>query len=260
MVLDTINIPQPNQIQTTEAITLPTCYGINDGQIIITSVSGATGPYTYLWNDSLASTGTILPNLNSGEYICTITDALGCTEDVLFLVDTVFSVVASTSILSDYNGTDVECYGDTNAIILGFATGGTLPYTFNWTSGHTTDTVHNIGAGVYTVVVTDANGCHDHSTVTINNPDSISASIQISDYNGYAISCDGLSDGSASAVISGGNGIDYNTLLWNTGDTIVLLNNLTVGTYSYTIDDNNGCNADAIVTLSSPPIMQLSLS
>lgn len=260
MVLDTINIPQPNQIQTTEVITLPTCYGINDGQIIITSVSGATGPYTYLWNDSLASTGTILPNLNSGEYICTITDALGCTEDVLFLVDTVFSVVASTSILSDYNGTDVKCYGDTNAIILGSATGGTLPYTFNWTSGHTTDTVHNLGAGVYTVVVTDANGCHDHSTVTINNPDSISAFIQISDYNGYAISCDGLSDGSASAVISGGNGIDYNTLLWNTGDTIVLLNNLTVGTYSYTIQDNNGCNADAIVTLSSPPIMQLSLS
>ena len=260
MVLDTISIPQPNQIQTTEVITLPTCYGINDGQIIITNVSGASGPYTYLWNDSFSSTGTILPNLNSGEYICTITDALGCTEDVLFLVDTVFSVVASTSILSDYNGTDVECYGDTNASIFASATGGTLPYTFNWTSGHTTDVVNNLGAGAYTVVVTDANGCHDHSGVTVHNPDSISASIQVSNYNGYAISCEGLSDGSATAVISGGNGIDYNTLLWNTGNTIVTLNNLTAGTYSYTIQDNNGCSSDAIVTLSSPPIMQLSLS
>ena len=68
-VVGTISIPQPNQIQTTEIITLPTCYGQNDGQIIIDSIWGGTGPYTYLWNDSLASTGTILPNLNSGNKI-----------------------------------------------------------------------------------------------------------------------------------------------------------------------------------------------
>lgn len=265
-VVGTISIPQPNQIQTTEIITLPTCYGQNNGQIIIDSIWGGTGPYTYLWNDSLASTGTILPNLNSGEYICTITDALLCSEDILFLVDTVFTVVASASILSNYNGTDVQCYGDTNAIIVGSATGGTPPYTFNWTSGHTTDTVYNVGAtypsiyGSYTVVVTDSNGCYDHSTAQVHNPDSISATILASNYNGYAISCDGLNDGSAAAVISGGNGIDYNTLLWNTGDTSIALDSLTIGTYSYTVEDNNGCSADAQITLSSSPLMQLSLS
>ena len=69
MVLDTVNISQLTDVQVTSIITTPTCYGINDGQIIISSISGATGPYTYLWNDSSLSTGTILANINSGEYI-----------------------------------------------------------------------------------------------------------------------------------------------------------------------------------------------
>ena len=80
MVLDTVVIPQPDSIFVTSIITSPTCYGINDGQIILTSVSGGNGPYTYLWNDSSSSTGTILANINSGEYICTITDAFGCLK------------------------------------------------------------------------------------------------------------------------------------------------------------------------------------
>ena len=47
-------------------------------QLALLSITGATGPYTYLWNDALSSTGTIVSNLTSGEYICTITDAIGC--------------------------------------------------------------------------------------------------------------------------------------------------------------------------------------
>ena len=43
MVLDTVNISQPDSIQVTSITTTPTCYGINDGQIIISSITGATG-------------------------------------------------------------------------------------------------------------------------------------------------------------------------------------------------------------------------
>jgi gliding motility-associated-like protein len=260
MVLDTISIPQPDSIQTTEIITLPTCYGNTDGQIIITNVTGATGPYTYLWNDTLGSTGTILPNLTSGEYICTITDVFGCSEDVLFLVDTVYTVIASATVISDYQGAHVECYGDANATILGSATGGTPPYSYTWSTQQNTDTVTNLGAGAYTVFVTDSNNCSSFATVYVLNPDSISANIQVSDYNSYQISCDGFNDGSAIAVVSGGNGIDYNTLLWNTGNTNDTINNLVVGNYSYTIEDINGCSADAQVILISSPLMQLNLS
>ena len=51
---------------------------------------------------------TILANINSGEYICTITDAFGCSEDKLFLVDTVFAIEVNANIISDYNGLPLD--------------------------------------------------------------------------------------------------------------------------------------------------------
>ena len=255
-----VNILQPAPIQTTENITLPTCNGVNDGQIIITSVTGNTAPYTYEWNDSTNTTGMILSNLYSGEYVCTITDAIGCIEDITFLVDTVFVVEAIGTINSNFNGTDVSCYGASDGEIIASGAGGTPPYTYNWTSGQTTDTISNLVSGVYAVFVQDANGCSDLVSINIEDPDSITALINTSDYNGFEISCDGLSDGSVTAIASGGNGINSNTLLWDSGDTLTTLSGLPVGTYSYTIEDINGCSASATVLLTSPNALQLDLS
>ena len=264
MVLDTVVIPQPDSIFVTSIITTPTCYGINDGQIILTSVSGGNGPYTYLWNDSSASTGTILANINSGEYICTITDALGCSEDKLFLVDTVFAIDVSATLISDYNGVSIRCYGDTNASVLATTFGGTAPYTYLWKSGNDTlstiDSLTNVGSGIYTVFAEDANGCDDFISITVEDPDSITANIITTDYNGFEVSCFGFNDGSVTADVIGGNGINFNTLLWNTGDTLLTVNNLVSGTYSYSIEDINGCNADAQVILSSPLALVLDLT
>jgi len=259
MVLDTIIVPQPDSIQLTSIITTPTCYGINDGQIIISSISGATGPYTYLWNDPALSTGTILANINSGEYICTITDALGCSEDILFLVDTVFAIDLNVNIISDYNGLPIRCYGDTNASVLATSNGGTLPYSYSWSNGVQNDTLSNIGAGVYVVTVIDSNGCSSFSPITITDPDSLTTSFTTSNYNGYEISCDGLSDGLINTIITGGNGIDYSTLLWNTGDTSTTIDNLSTGTYSLNVQDFNGCSTSASISLNSPAAIQLEL-
>lgn len=259
MVLDTVNISQPDSIQVTSITTTPTCYGINDGQIIISSITGATGPYTYLWNDSSLSTGTILANINSGEYICTITDALGCVEDLLFLVDTVFAIEVNANIISDYNGLPLRCYGDTNAILLASTNGGTPPYSYSWSNGYSSDTIFNVGAGLYTVFAQDANGCDDFVSITVNNPDSLSVSFTTSSFNGYEISCDGYSDGFINTIITGGNGINYNTLLWNTGDTSTVLNNLITGTYSLNVEDFNGCGTNASISLHSPGPIVLDL-
>ena len=266
MLLDTIQLLQPDILQITEIIITPTCYGINDGQIILSSISGATGPYTYLWNDTLSSTGTILANINSGEYICNITDALGCSEDITFNVDTIFAIDVNTSIISDYNGLPLTCYGDTNASILSFATGGTAPYTYFWVNSVINDTLSNsdslinIGAGTYIAYAIDNNGCQDFLPITIDNPDSLTFSFQTSDYNSFNISCNGYNDGLINVLINGGNGIDFNTLLWNTGDTDTLIDNLSVGTYSFSVEDNNGCGANGQITLISPDAIYLALS
>ena len=272
MVFNSMFVPQPDILVTTHTITTPTCYGNNDGQIFISSVTGATGPYTYLWNDTLLSTGTFLNNINSGEYICTITDALDCEEAIIFNVDTVFSVVVEIAITSNYNGLPLNCYGDSNATILAFATGGTGAgtYTYFWEGSPFNnsftgtlsylDILSNIDAGTYIAHAIDDNGCQGFLSVDILNPDPISYNFQTSDYNGFNISCNGGNDGSIDLLINGGNGIDFNTLLWNTGDTDSLIDNLSVGTYSFSVEDINSCSANGQITLTSPGAIYLELS
>jgi gliding motility-associated-like protein len=266
MVLDTIQIPQPDILQITNIINIPTCFGLNDGQIIISSVSGGTGPYTYQWNDSLSSTGTILANINSGQYICTITDAIGCIEDVVINVDTVFAVEINVNITSDYNGLPINCYGDTNASALAQSINGTAPYSYFWLSSGINDTLSNIdllsnvGAGTYIAYTVDANGCQDFYTLDISSPDSISYIFQTSDFNGFNISCDGYNDGYIDLILTGGNGINFNSLIWNTGDTNPLINNLSIGNYSFSVDDLNGCSANGQISLNSPDALYLELS
>ena len=96
--------------------------------------------------------------------------------------------------------------------------------------------------------------------ITIDNPDSLTFSFQTSDYNSFNISCNGYNDGLINVLINGGNGIDFNTLLWNTGDTDTLIDNLSVGTYSFSVEDNNGCGANGQITLISPDAIYLALS
>ena len=259
ILLDTVQVLQPDQVYLTTILTTPSCYGDNDGSIIIDSISGGTGGYEYFWSNG--SNLTLLSNLYGNiSYSCVVVDALGCIDSSYSVfLDEPNDLITNISILSNYNGSDIQCYGDTNASILASATGGTTPYTYTWTNGQTNDLLINLGAGTYTVFVMDDNDCDDFYTIDVVSPDSISASIQTSDFNGYQISCDGLSDGAVSAIITGGYGIDLNTLLWNTGDTISFIDSLSMGSYSYIIEDINGCSSSAQTTLVGPLPISLTL-
>jgi gliding motility-associated-like protein len=70
-----------------------------------------------------------------------------------------------------------------------------------------------------------------------------------SDYNGYAISCAGQSDGSATANVAGSPPFDY---LWSTSSTNQSISGLNAGSYAVTITDTNGCTASGEVILSEP--------
>lgn len=241
-IIDSIQITEPNNlIGTTFVDSNVSCRGFNNGQGHI-EMTGGTFPYTYSWSNG-GSSDTIF-NLLAGGYTVTVSDTNGCsTIDSLFITEpTALDVTTSIDIR-------VSCNGLNDGRVLAVGNGGTPPYQYNWNIGQTTDTAFNVGAGSYTVTITDDNGCTDSSSISINQPNNLLAnSLKIND-----VSCNGLSDGSAFASASGGT-IPY-TYAWSDNQTNDTALSLIAGIYSIIITDNNGCNDSASIQINEPSIL-----
>ena len=204
------------------------------------SASGSNGasPYTYFWSNGQA--GSTITDLAPGDYTVIITDANGCTNSESTTVDD--SESPSVSAASN----DTTC-GDNNGSAIASSTAGTAPYTFAWSNGASGSTINGLSEGEYTVTVTDANGCTDTSTTTINASTSPEVSV-----SGDNTSC-GEDNGTAAATTSGGQ-TPY-TYIWTTGSTNASISGLAAGNYRVTVTDASGCTdwADIDIEDSSNP-------
>lgn len=236
--VDTITLTEPSQILANETLTLPTCM-ICDGSIVLTP-SGGTGPYTFLWTPSGEVTSTIT-NLCAGAYEVTISDITGCSEIYTFALS---NNLAPTLTQSNNNAScNSICDGDATVV----ASGGTAPYSYLWTlGGQTTATATNLCAGIYTVDVTDSVGCVAVGIDTITEPTPV-----LSNMASTNINCNGVCDGQASAVPSGGT-TPYSYSWSPGGQTIDSISNLCAGTYTVTITDFQGCSLQDSVTITEP--------
>lgn len=161
----------PLQIETTT--TDVSCFGLCDGSISFNVTSG-TLPLTVLWNNGAVG-GNQLSNICAGVYTAEVTDANGCT----FLVnDTIFEPAEITNIP---NVQDVACHGDLGGWIFHNIQGGTAPYSYSWDYDplNFESSAIYLYAGDYSTTITDANGCQYQETITINQPDTLSYSIEL---------------------------------------------------------------------------------
>jgi len=111
---------------------------------------------------------------------------------------------------------------------------GSGTYTYNWSTGATTNMIENLSAGKYGITITDEYDCTVIEQGTISNiGDSLEAEASVS-----AMNCCGL--GSISLEVTGGSG-SY-TYSWSTGATTSTIENLSSGTYEVTVNDTNGCS------------------
>ena len=127
--------------------------------------AGGTPPYTYAWSNG--ETGQGISNLTAGAYSVTVTDSDGSTA-----IETGISVSGGGPPISIATTVTNSTGNDDGAIDISVS-GGVPPFTYEWSNGSTDEDLMNLGAGTYTVTVTDNNGCTETATETVTEPNGI---------------------------------------------------------------------------------------
>ena len=222
--------------------------------------------YSLLW--------CLLDNVSSGTYNITVTDENFDQGDILtFCSEASLSVeipeisplTIDQIITSDYNGFGVSCFGSLDGFISVIVNGGTPPYNYFWFDENNTEInvpsvqISGLSSGTFTVIVTDSNyeetvdfddGCFISQTITLLEPPQIEINSEISNYNGFGVSCNGATDGSVDLTVIGGVGsLSY---VWSNGDTTEDLSDIGAGTYTVVVTDENGCFEELTVDIIEP--------
>ncbi len=222
----TITITSPPPIIPNFVVNNVSCAGGSNGNINMTTIGG-TAPYTFHWSNN--STTEDINSLAAGIYVVTITDAVGCSVSPGIIITDGISINSSTTHI------DVNCFGAATGSIDLSVTGGTVPYSYQWSNGATVEDISNLFSGTYTVTVTDANGCTGTVSTTILQPTPINFSDVITN-----TSCGGALNGAIDITVSGGSA-PY-TFLWSNGATTEDISSLGTGNYSVTILDAFFCS------------------
>ena len=222
----------------------PTCNGGNNGSILINSVVGSTGPYTFLWND--ASVTQNRSGISAGTYAVTATSSTGCTASASIVLGQPASITVTTHAIG------ASCYGVSNGAITSSAGNGTSPYTYAWSGGYTTSNIFGLAAGTYAVTVTDFKGCTVTATaLPVTQPTQIIVSA-----TSTALGCSGGATGSVTTSVS--NGASPYSYWWGGGVVSADRTNVGAGIYNVTVTDAHGCTATTTATISAYTPMSLS--
>ncbi len=230
----TFNLVNTSQIQITATSTLPACSQSN-GSIYIT-VSGGVAPYTYEWSNG-ATTEDIL-NVPAGMYKVTVTDASGCSTELLYSLRENNTLKLSSIV------TQTTCLDDASGAIDIIVSGGTAPYTYLWSNGATTQDLTNLLAGIYKVTVTDVNGC----TITL----AISVSKKTFQVSSQVIQPLCYNESTGSITLTPTDGVEPYTYVWSNGQTGNSITEIAPGVYKVTVTDATGCSRLLTYTITNP--------
>ncbi|MDR0541521.1 MAG: hypothetical protein LBH19_04835 [Dysgonamonadaceae bacterium] len=248
-------MPQPPKllvdIEKTQDIL---CYDHAEGTIVSTSEGGvpleAELPYTYEWykNGELYETGqTEISALKVGTYRLRIIDANGIDawSDAI--------VLNQPDLLElRFETADVKCSRDLGWAEV-FISGGTAPYTCEWSTGDTASRIENIPRGKYMVWVRDAHQCEVSGIVEIIQSGAIRISVEKTEP-----ACFGGSDGEIHVSLSKGE--PPYSYQWENGLQSLSRTGLSKGSYTFTVSDAYGCSLETLtVDLGEPDELTVDL-
>ncbi|MBR4136394.1 MAG: T9SS type A sorting domain-containing protein [Bacteroidales bacterium] len=219
---------QANVVQyALPAATITGFLSICQGQ---STILRANGGVAYQWDDG--STQAILTVTTQGTYTVTVTGNNGCSAAASATV--IVNPTPSLTLLSN----EVLCQGQSASIYAISGAGNT----YNWSTGQNTSfiTVSPTASTMYTVLVTDANGCTNTASTTISVTQTPSVFI-----NGETSLCQGQT-----TTLTASGGVSY---LWNNGSNAQMVAVSSTGTYSVTATDANGCQGHASLSVQVNP-------
>ncbi len=244
-----IRIQQPAQfVLSIDSIRKSSCILGQNGLISLTA-TGGNGDYNYVWNHSDLSVSSF-DNLLPGNYNVTAYDKLGCKTGIpnIKLEYINLPIDVSIELLKDNT-----CYKDTNAIISSKILGGKADFDYNWSQGEQyfssrrTDTLTHLGAGLYKLSVTDADGCTGFSNgVLIKEKDPYTYTITEIKNN----LCQTDTTGAITIQVDGAvepKGISWNGGLYAGSQIDKLIN----GSYHATVIDANNCVLEVLPVIIS---------
>ena len=234
-------------LMATIAVTDANC-GAADGQATVTP--SGSGTFSFLWSngDTTATTDNLAP----GSYTVVVTDSNGCSETFNAAVGTVGNAPSVALDTTNWSGCAVGGTGDIAVNI----SGGTMPYTFSWSNGATSQNLSGVSAGMYSLTVTDNAGCASTQNFTLAAPVPLTlAPDMVSN-----VSCYGFSDGSASVVASGGIGIYTYSWMTNPPQNTAMISGAAADTIGVTVTDEAGCVEDLTVIIAEPDSLEANIS
>jgi hypothetical protein len=182
--------------------------------------------------------------LTAGIYTAQATNPNGCQSNLISVTITEPSNITANSVL-----VQPLCNGQSNGSIITNFSGGTGNLNYNWNIGTSNANLSNIGSGIYTVQVTDQNGCSTSSSYILIDPTAITVTNTITNVN-----CPGENSGAISTNAQGGTGqLNYS---WSTGQTSSNISNLNGGTYTLIVSDANQCTTSEVFNVTEPQVIE----
>lgn len=232
----TLQIQEPDEILITVNKTNVVCAGSMDGTAQVVA-SGGQSPYNFDWPN-----GSDPNMLGSGSYVVTVSDALNCTATSVVQISE-----QHTPIQIDFSIMGETAAGAADGSINTTVSGGVNNFGYLWSTGDTIADLSGLGAGSYTLTVTDTVGCTAVQSAIVPMGDcALTASAEITH-----LSCFGDSSGQITVQFSGNVGPVSFT--WSNGDSSEVASNLTAGVYSVSIADSTGCTFEIIGLVVSQP-------
>ncbi|MDP1621127.1 MAG: T9SS type A sorting domain-containing protein [Bacteroidales bacterium] len=218
----------------------PVCYG--QPIYLFCSLSGCEVPgATFAWSNYSGSwtSNEFAPVIYPGE--------AGYASDMFYLVVEYGPPPTERSegtviinLLPQFNSTgtptNVQCCGSLTGAVYITASGGGIPYRYEWSNGSTVRNQTGLCAGTYTVTVTDCFDCSQTTFFEITEPQ---LPLLFSSALVTNVDCAGSYNGAIDLSLAGGS--SSNSFFWSTGENTEDIDSLIAGAYTVTVTDANGC-------------------